>query len=102
MKLQDQKHLDELVCPDCGTCSIRAAEGSAEQQAACGHCGRQFPMESLSTYIERFEAVSRVAETEPCSLCSSGMRSVRSFCDRISRTCLFVVVCEQCDDVRLV
>jgi hypothetical protein len=95
-----------LVCPDCGTCSLSVllrcdfSDRECLTVASCHHCGRQFDAGLLPTYLEQYEALQRVAETEPCPACAGRQRTVRSLCDRAARQCHFLLACSACGDVR--
>ncbi len=96
-----------LVCPACGTSSIRVylrCDGGDREcltVASCDNCGTQFSAEVLPTYLERYEAVRRDASQQPCVVCHGRHRTVRSLCDRARKRCSFLVSCDTCGDVRV-
>ncbi len=101
--MPDIEATHDLICPDCGTCSIvvAALPGPPRGEGMCRRCGKVYDATVLPTFEERFEQLSRATRTDPCPACGNGPRTARSLCDRTARECFFVVSCEGCGDVRL-
>ena len=93
-----------LVCPDCGTCSLAVSlrcdfsDRECLPVASCHQCGKQYDAEVLPTYLKRYQALQEAAESEPCPVCAGRKRTVRSLCDRSARKCHFLLVCATCND----
>jgi len=105
--MPDIEAIPDLICPDCGTCSIVVnphpgpPESTDRPVGKCSRCGKTYDTTVLPTFEQRFEEIRRAAREEPCPACGNGPRAARSLCDRTARECFFVVSCEGCGDVRL-
>ena len=80
-----------LVCPDCGTCSLALSlrcdfsDRECLTVASCRHCRKQYDAGVLPTYLKRYQALQQAAEGETCPLCAGRQRTVRYLCDRAAR-----------------
>ena len=97
----------ELVCPECGTCSMTVHlrcdlwDRYCAIVATCGNCKGKFDAKELSTYSERFEQLRVASRTRVCVLCDEAAFDVQSFCDRNDRACFFLLTCRSCGAVEL-
>ncbi len=106
--LDIERKSPDLICPDCGTCSIsvlmpcRDTDRKWLSVASCQNCGKQYDADALPTYLERYCAFRQDVERKPCPVCAGGPLRVHSLCDRIARQCFFLVACSACGDVHVV
>ena len=97
----------DLLCPECGTCSITVHlccdvwDRYCAVVASCSHCKSEFDAKELSTYSERYEELSRIAQDEICPVCDESSFRLQSLCDRKGRTCFFLLICQPCGNVKL-
>jgi hypothetical protein len=97
----------DLVCPECGTCSISVHlrcdiwDRYCAIVANCGNCEGKFDAKELLTYSERFEQLRALARTKMCAHCEEVAFGVQSFCDKNERVCFFLLTCKSCGAVEL-
>ena len=97
----------ELVCPECGTCSMTVHlrcdlwDRYCAVVANCGNCEGKFDAKELLTYSERFEQLRAASRTRICALCDEAAFEVQSFCDKNDRVCFFLLTCRSCGAVEL-
>ncbi|MFQ5766920.1 MAG: hypothetical protein ACE5ID_02930 [Acidobacteriota bacterium] len=99
--LQLLARYDDLVCPECGTCSVEIVileDGPPTFQAVaiCDRCRVYLNPDRLPTYTELCDLLAAEARHGKCSTCGGSHQRVQTICHRLARQCIYLVSCPAC------